>query len=81
MFVVRAKENIQRVKFRGYDPVGKTGVVTAAMGGRTTGSVRVDGMDWSARSEEAIEAGAEVLVVSREGLRVLVKKRHMDPGR
>ncbi|MDG7008819.1 MAG: NfeD family protein [Nitrososphaerota archaeon] len=80
MFVVRATENIQRVKFRGYDPVGKTGVVTMAMAGRMTGSVRVDGMDWSARSEETIEAGAEVLVVSREGLYVSVKKLHMNPG-
>ena len=81
MFVVRAKENIQRVKFRGYDPVGKTGVVTAAMGGRTTGSVRVDGMDWSARSEETIDAGAEVLVASREGLHVSVRKLRTNPGR
>ena len=79
MLVVRAKENIQRVKFRGYDPVGKTGVVTVAMGGRMTGSVRVDGMDWSARSEETIEVGAEVLVVRREGLHVSVKRPRTNP--
>lgn len=78
MVVVRAKENIQRIEFRGYDPVGKRGVVTVAVGKRVVGSVRVDGLDWSARSGESIEAGAEVLVVSREGLHVSVKKLDED---
>ena len=74
MLVVKSVETIERVRFRGYDPVGKTGVVTIALGWRVAGSVRVDGMDWSARSQENIEAGAEVLVVSRDGVHVTVRK-------
>ncbi len=74
IFVVKAAENIERIEFGGYDPVGKTGVVTAATGGRSTGFVRVDGMEWSAKSVEALEVGANVVVVSRDGLHISVEK-------
>ncbi len=74
IFVVKAAENIERIEFRGYDPVSKTGVVTAAMGVRSIGFVRIDGMEWSAKSTEPIEVGAKVVVVSRDGLYVSVKR-------
>lgn len=80
IFAVKAAENIERVEFRGYDPVGKTGTVTVAMGGRATGSVRVDGLDWSASSKENLEVGAEVLVLSRDGLHVAVKRLKPQPS-
>ncbi len=73
IFVVKAAENIERTEFGGYDPVGKTGVVTAAVE-RSTGFVRVDGMEWSAKSTEALELGAKVVVVSRDGLYVSVER-------
>ncbi len=74
VLVVKAVENIERVQFRGYDPVGKIGTVVVAMGGRATGSVRVDGLDWSATSMENLRVGEEVLIVSREGLHIFVRK-------
>ncbi|MDG6900454.1 MAG: hypothetical protein JRM80_00635 [Nitrososphaerota archaeon] len=73
VLAVKAAENIERIEFRGYDPVGKTGVVTSAMRGRETGSVRVDGLEWSATSEENLTIGEGVIVVRREGLRIFVK--------
>jgi membrane protein implicated in regulation of membrane protease activity len=73
LIVVKATENIERIDFRGYDPVGKDGVVTVALGGRTKGSVRVDGLEWSASSKENLEVGEKVLVVGRDGLHVTVE--------
>ena len=74
MFVVKAAENIERAEFRGYDPVGKTGYVTVAIG-KASCSVRVDGLDWSATSKGELRVGEEVVVVRREGVHVFVKKR------
>lgn len=79
ILVVKATESIERVEHRGYDPVGKTGVVTITAAGGKVGSVRVDGMDWSARSREALEVGDEVVVASREGLHLTVEKRKRRP--
>ena len=78
MFVVKVTENIERVEFRGYDPVGKVGVITAPISGRSRGSVRVDGLDWSATSDGNVGIGEEVVVVSRDGLHVSVR-RHQRP--
>ena len=80
MFVVKAAENIERVEFRGYDPVRKTGIVTVALDRGATGSVRVDGLDWSATSKENLEVGERVLVVSREGLHISVRKLKTQPA-
>jgi membrane-bound serine protease (ClpP class) len=45
------------------------------------GSVRVAGETWSARSAEGfIPAGAEVEVIRREGLRLVVRRRPAPPG-
>ena len=75
IFVVKAEENMERANFRGYDPVGKTGVVSSTLGGRAIGSVKVDGLDWSAMSKENIEVGETVMVVSRDGLHLFVVKK------
>ncbi|MDE1858447.1 MAG: NfeD family protein [Thaumarchaeota archaeon] len=80
VFVVKAAENIERVEFRGYDPVGKTGVVTVALGRGALGSVKVDGLHWSATSKEHLEIGEPVLVVSREGLHISVRKLRTQPA-
>ena len=74
MLVVKAVENIEKVEFRGYDPVGKAGVVTLALGGRETGFVRVDGLEWSAASAEELAVGEKVLVVKQDGLHVTVER-------
>ena len=74
ILIVKTVENIERVKFPGYDPVGKSGTVTVSLSRRATGSVRVDGLDWSAKSKEDLKIGEEVLVVSRDGLHVFVKR-------
>ncbi|MDG6957781.1 MAG: NfeD family protein [Nitrososphaerota archaeon] len=74
-FVVKASESIERAQFGGYDPVGKEGVVTAKTREGKGYSVRVDGLDWSARCKEALAVGDEVLVVSRDGLHLAVEKK------
>ena len=81
LFAVKAAENIERVDFRGYDPLGKTGVVTVGASNGAAGSVRVDGLDWTATSSEALQVGEMVLVVGREGLHLSVrslKKQRSD---
>ena len=79
MLAVKTVENIDRVEFTGYDPVGKTGKVTVAYGGATC-AVRIDGLDWSATSEKDLDAGDEVLVVGRDGLHVFVRKTSRNPA-
>ena len=74
LFIVKASESIERVEFRGYDPVGKMGKVTVVLDGSTTCSVRVDGMDWTARCKDPLLTGDEVVVVGREGVHLLVEK-------
>ena len=74
LFTVKASESIELVEFRGYEPVGKTGSVTLSLRKGVTGSVRVDGLDWSATSEEVLEVGDEIVVLSREGVHLLVRK-------
>ncbi|MCL4355049.1 MAG: NfeD family protein [Nitrososphaerota archaeon] len=73
--VVKASETIERVQFRGYDPVGKEGVVTARTGDGRAFSVKVDGLEWSARCREALEIGDEIVVVSKDGLHLTVEKK------
>lgn len=74
-FVVKAVESIELVQFRGYDPVGKAGTVTALVAEGGAVSVRVDGLDWSAKSREALKVGDEVLVVGKDGLHLTVEKK------
>ncbi|MDG6899809.1 MAG: NfeD family protein [Nitrososphaerota archaeon] len=78
-FVVKASETIERVQFGGYDPVGKEGVVTAKVGEDRAFSVRVDGLEWSARCKEMLAVGDMVVVVSKEGLHLAVEKTN-PPG-
>lgn len=75
-FVVKASETIERVQFGGYDPVGKEGVVTARVGEGRAFSVRVDGLEWSARCKEMLAVGDAVVVVSKEGLHLTVEKKN-----
>ena len=75
VILVKATESIERGEHRGYDPLGKSGIVTLCVDGGAAYSVRVDGMDWSARSKEALEVGDEVRVVRRDGLHLSVEKR------
>ena len=56
--------------------LGMEGVVTQAIDNlRSTGTVQVRGMDWSARSagEETIPAGTRVRVVRMEGVKLFVE--------
>ena len=73
--VVKASETIERVQFRGYDPVGKEGVVTARRGVGRAFSVRVDGLEWSARCKGPLAIGDEVTVLRKDGLHLVVEKR------
>lgn len=73
-FVVKVAESIERVEFGGYDPVGKPGTVTANSGEGGAVSVRVDGLDWTARSRETLAVGDRVVVVRKEGLHLTVEK-------
>lgn len=79
ILAVKATESIERVEPRGYDPLGKAGVVTMVVERGMACSVRVDGMDWSARSKETLAVGDGVVVVSREGLHLSVVKRKPLP--
>ena len=55
--------------------VGKTGTVTTATEvGSMRGKVRIGSDTWSATSDEPIEAGAEVVVLSSEGVHVHVRR-------
>jgi membrane protein implicated in regulation of membrane protease activity len=71
---VKATESIEYAKHRSNDPVGRVGVALTKIGGSLDGVVKVDGMDWSARSKEIIEPGREVVVARTEGLHLLVEK-------
>ncbi len=74
-FVVKASESIERVQFRGYDPVGKEGVVTARTKDGRAFSVRVDGLEWSAKCKKDLAVGDEVVVVSKDGLHLAVERK------
>lgn len=57
--------------------VGQTAPVTEAIDNLSaTGAVKVDGKEWSARSEDGdpIEAGAVVTIVKIEGVKVIVRR-------
>ena len=56
--------------------IGQTAVVTEAINNiEGTGSVKIDGVVWTARSsgDEAIEAGAQVVIEKIEGVKVIVR--------
>lgn len=60
-----------------YDAViGKTAVVTEEITRHKWGHVSVQGVDWSAKSQDGsdIEAGAQVTVLSVEGVKLIVSK-------
>ena len=52
--------------------LGKKAVVLEALTESQSGRVRFEGTTWTARAQEAIEAGREVVVLGREGLTLLV---------
>ena len=55
--------------------IGKTGDVTRAIGaGGVPGSIRIEGRDWIARSDERIDAGGFGEVVGIDGASVKVVK-------
>lgn len=55
--------------------VGKTGIVTVATeDGNMKGKVKIGSDTWSATSDSPIEAGAEVVVESSEGVHVHIRK-------
>lgn len=57
--------------------VGQTAPVTEAIDNLTaTGAVRIDGKEWTARSEDGnpIEAGAVVTIVKIEGVKAIVRR-------
>ena len=55
--------------------VGRTGRVTVATeSGNMRGKVKIGSDTWSATSDEPIEAGAEVIVESSEGVHVHVRR-------
>lgn len=72
-FAIEASGPFKLTEFRGYDPVGKTGVVTGSGDGGAC-SVRVDGMEWSTRCKDGLVVGDEITVVGREGLHLAVQK-------
>lgn len=58
--------------------VGKSGKVTCDIDNvNASGTVVIDGMDWTARSAqgEIIKAGATIEVLSVEGVKVIVKEK------
>jgi membrane protein implicated in regulation of membrane protease activity len=55
--------------------IGLRGIVTHAINpDDDTGKVKVDSQDWRAESEQPIEAGARIEVISIKGARLIVKK-------
>ena len=60
---------------------GKVGEVTADINNvLATGTVKIDGMDWTARTDngEIIEAGEYVKVLRVEGVKVIVEKKELN---
>ena len=60
---------------------GKVGEVTADINNvLATGNVKIDGMDWTARTDngEIIEAGEYVKVLRVEGVKVIVEKTEIN---
>ena len=60
---------------------GKVGEVTADINNvLATGTVKIDGMDWTARTDngEIIEAGEYVKVLRVEGVKVIVEKTELN---
>ena len=61
-----------------YDAVvGKTAIVTEEISEHKWGHVEVQGVDWSAKTQDGstIEKGTQVVVLSVEGVKLIVKKQ------
>lgn len=56
------------------DFTGKTATASTPLAPGETGKVEMRGTEWEAVSDEAIPAGAKVVVVSRDGLLLTVRK-------
>ena len=55
--------------------IGRKGVVSEPIDAQKhTGRVRIDGDDWKAVSEDVIDVGSEVEVISRDSIIITVKK-------
>ena len=55
--------------------IGMTGVVTKAIEKHESGRVKVDGKDWMAVSNKAIEKGKEVEILKIDGVKIIVKEK------
>lgn len=78
LFVVKASEEIQRVRRGRAGPVGQQGVVVREIRPDADGVVKVGGELWTATSTSRIEAGARVSVVAAHGLRLHVERAGED---
>ena len=54
--------------------IGKIGDVTKKIGTNKYGEVKIFGITWTASSDEVIEVGEKVKVLSIEGVKLIVKK-------
>jgi len=67
-FLQKPSHDLQRL-------IGAVGEARSGLNAGREGTVYVMGEDWTARSDEAIESGTHVEVVSREGLILIVRPR------
>lgn len=71
--------NKNRIKTNAESLEGKTAIVTQKIENLVgTGQIKVNGMEWTARTEsdtESIDTGVEVIIQSIHGVKAIVKKK------
>ncbi len=73
--LVRKLSKFKKVPTNADLDIGKNAVVIEAIGGSVhNGRVKLDGVDWTAISDEEIEVGEVVTVTKIDGAKVIVKK-------
>lgn len=71
------KLSVNKIHTNSDSLIGKTAVLTeAADNDRATGTLRISGVEWTARSEDGrrIEQGERVVIVKIEGVKLIVRK-------
>ena len=67
----------KKVKMNYDKAIGMIGIVTKEIKPLENGEVKVDGKYWTAKSDEIIEVGSKVEILSIEGVKLIVKKEDL----
>lgn len=58
--------------------IGKRCIVTKEITRNETGEVKVNGQYWTAKANKKIKAGSEAIILSIEGVKLIVKEKEED---